>query len=70
ELTQRELARLLDVSDAYVSQLLNGDNTPTLETVEKIARALGTTNFYLLLPVETAEAGGLTMESRISHAQG
>lgn len=40
-MTQRELARRLDCSDAYVSQMLNGTRNITLHTLADIACALG-----------------------------
>jgi len=51
-MTQRDLARAMKVSDAYVSQVLNGDHAPTLETVERIASVLHTSTLYLLTPVD------------------
>ena len=50
-LSQRDLARLLGISDPAVSQLLNGDSTPTLATVESVAKVLRANNFALLVPV-------------------
>jgi transcriptional regulator with XRE-family HTH domain len=50
-LSQRDLARLLGISDPAVSQLLNGDSTPTLATVEAVAKVLRANNFALLIPV-------------------
>ena len=39
-LSQSELARRLDVTPSYVSQLLSGHRRPGLDTLEKIARVL------------------------------
>jgi len=49
---QRELATRLDVTDAYVSQILSGRSVPGLEVIEKIAGALETTPQYLLMPAD------------------
>ncbi len=40
-LTQRELARRLNVSDAYVSKLLSGKANMSLKTLIKLSTALG-----------------------------
>ncbi len=40
ELSQRELARLADVSDTYVSQLERGLHQPTIKVLRSIASAL------------------------------
>jgi transcriptional regulator with XRE-family HTH domain len=40
ELSQRELARITDLSDAYVSQLERGMHEPTVKVLRSIAQAL------------------------------
>lgn len=40
ELSQRELARIADLSDAYVSQLERGMHQPTVRVLRSIAKAL------------------------------
>ncbi|MDH3678917.1 MAG: helix-turn-helix domain-containing protein [Acidimicrobiia bacterium] len=40
ELSQRELAKIADVSDAYVSQLERGMHEPTVKVLRSIAAAL------------------------------
>ena len=40
ELSQRELARIADLSDAYVSQLERGMHEPTVKVLRAIAGAL------------------------------
>ncbi len=40
ELSQRELARIADVSDAYVSQLERGLHQPTIKVLRSLATAL------------------------------
>lgn len=40
ELSQRELAKIADVSDAYVSQLERGMHEPTVKVLRSIASAL------------------------------
>ena len=54
-LSQRDFAKLMQVSDAYVSQVLNRDHVPTLETVDKIANKLQTNSLYFLTAVEAEE---------------
>jgi transcriptional regulator with XRE-family HTH domain len=43
KLTQIELAEQLDIRQSTLSDIENGRHAPTLETVEKIAKALKTT---------------------------
>lgn len=52
-LTQEKLAEALDTSPAWVSQLERGIGNPSLETLHRLALALGTTPGVL---VETAGA--------------
>lgn len=42
-ITQRELGELVGVSQARVSQVLNGRENPSLAVVERYAAALGVT---------------------------
>jgi len=51
KIDQRQFAKRLETSDAYVSQLLNGKIMPTLKTVEKVAKSLGCNALFLLTPV-------------------
>ena len=39
--TQAELAARAELSQAYLSQIENGDRTPSREAIETIGRALG-----------------------------
>ena len=39
--TQADLAQRAELSQAYLSQIENGDRTPSAEVVESIGRALG-----------------------------
>lgn len=48
QMTQRDLAARLGVSEVTVSRWLSGERTPSIETMGKIANALGTTISYLL----------------------
>ncbi len=47
--TQKEFARILDVSDKAVSKWENGQAIPRMDTMEKIAEALGTSVEDLLM---------------------
>lgn len=40
ELSQRELARLANLSDPYVSQIERGRHDPSIKVLQKIAKAL------------------------------
>ena len=55
EMSQRDLARSMDVSDAYVSQVLRGQTKPGPDGIEKFAKALRCNWLYLVTPVEPAE---------------
>lgn len=46
--TQTKLAKVLNVSQQMIGQFENNKNPPKLETVEKIASALGVTPFDLM----------------------
>ena len=48
ELSQRELARLADLSDAYLSQLERGLHEPSVRVLNGLARALNVPNDRLL----------------------
>jgi transcriptional regulator with XRE-family HTH domain len=37
-MTQQELAKTLDISDSYLSQIESGKRTPTLETMSAISK--------------------------------
>jgi len=41
KLSQKELAKRVGISVSYVSMLERGHRSPPLETVEKLAKALG-----------------------------
>lgn len=46
--TQKQLARKLDMSQGYLSEIETGLRAPTLDTVERIAKALKSTADSLL----------------------
>ncbi len=45
-MTQRELASQLNVSEVTVSRWINGERNPTVGMISKIAKILGTTESY------------------------
>ena len=47
-ISQSEIARSLDVSRGFVSNLENGKRNPTLVTITRLAKAVGTTPSKLL----------------------
>jgi len=47
-MTIRDLADKTNLSYAYISQIENGKRTPTVETLNKLADALGVTVQYLI----------------------
>ncbi len=48
KLSQKALARRVGISVSYVSMLERGQRSPPLETIERMARALGVTPSSLL----------------------
>lgn len=62
-LTQKELARQLGISQAYLSQLCSGEATPSLPTARKIAELTGQpmtqvlAEYGLLTKAEAASGG-------------
>ena len=55
KLTQQELSERLQCSRPYVAQVEAGDHTPTLDLVEKFAKALKCPALALLMAPEDAE---------------
>ncbi len=51
--TQREVAKLLEVSDGRVSQVLNGDRNVTIADLAKYSRAFGYRVSISVVPVES-----------------
>lgn len=54
-MTQRDLAARLGVSEVTVSRWLSGERNPSIETLSKIADALGTDTSYLFASDSRAE---------------
>lgn len=50
--TQQELADHVGINRSRVSDLLNGKSNPTLETMRKIADAVGVPLYQLLMPIK------------------
>ena len=48
DLTQRELAKLLGVTEVSVSRYISGKHAPTADILSKMAEVLNTTTDYLL----------------------
>lgn len=57
-MTQRDLAKLLETSDASISELINGNYSPTLKMVERVSSALRTNSLALLVPLALEEISG------------
>ncbi len=52
ELTQESLAELVGVSPSFVGHIERGEKKASLETMNRLAAALGTTMDYLVLGVK------------------
>lgn len=63
ELSQRELARLTDLSDPYVSQLERGLHQPSVRVLKSLANALN-------IQVETMLAAAGVLEQRMGKNKG
>ncbi|MBQ4289165.1 MAG: helix-turn-helix transcriptional regulator [Clostridia bacterium] len=48
KITQKELAKRTDVTEAAMSHYIKGDRTPRASVLVRIAETLGTTTDYLL----------------------
>lgn len=57
-MTQRDLAKLLETSDASISELINGNYSPMLKMVERVSSALRTNSLALLVPLALEEISG------------
>lgn len=55
QLTQEQVAERADVSQQYVSGLERGQRNPSVETILKIAEALGVSHVDLVRPDEDAK---------------
>jgi transcriptional regulator with XRE-family HTH domain len=77
QLSQRELARLADLSDTYLSQLERGRHEPSLSVLRALADSLGIRPDELILyaagvpmrndPVTTEDA--ISGDTRLTHTQ-
>lgn len=61
-MTIRDLADKTNLSYAYISQIENGKRTPTVETLNKLADALGVTVQYL---IDAPKAEEIVREDRL-----
>ena len=55
--TQRELAKMVGVTESAMSQYLSGDREPKSGIIANLATALNTTTAYLISGVEPKEVG-------------
>lgn len=56
-LSQTELALNANVSSSYISLLENNERDPTMDTLQRIAKALGVTMLVLIFMAERDEFG-------------
>ena len=61
-MTQEKLAESAGVNESYIGQLERGAKNPSLETLIKIANALGVTLDYLLMDVSEVKPDSLLDE--------
>jgi transcriptional regulator with XRE-family HTH domain len=55
-LSQEKLAELVELHTTYVSLIERGKRSPTIETVDKLAKALGTEGSKLIAAAEKLRA--------------
>jgi transcriptional regulator with XRE-family HTH domain len=48
QMSQEELGRLVELNQNTISMYENGNRTPTIKTLDKLASALGVSKAYLL----------------------
>ena len=53
-LTQEQVAELIDVGDVFVGQIERGERTPSITTLIKIANSFGLSTDYILMDEVTA----------------
>ena len=51
-LTQKDMACLVEISEAYFSQLMNGDRSPSASVRSRFQRVMGVDDFDALFIVE------------------
>lgn len=54
-----ELAKLTGITNANISNMIHGKTSPNLDTIERIANALGVDAWELLRDVESDENSGV-----------
>ena len=54
-LTQKDMACLVGISEAYFSQLMNGDRSPSARVRSRFQQVMGVDDFDQLFIVEPAE---------------
>ena len=52
KMTQEYLAELVDISPSFIGHIERGEKKPSLETMSRLTRVLGTTMDYLVLGVK------------------
>lgn len=62
-MSQHDLAESLEVSDAYVSQVLREHTTAGADGMEKFAKALNCSWLYLVTPVEPPQTSEILSDS-------
>ena len=54
-LTQKDMASLIEISEAYFSQLMNGDRSPSAKVRDRLQQVMGVDDFDPLFLAELAE---------------
>ena len=65
DMTQRDLARMTDVTDAAMSHYIKGDRVPRSAVMARIADALGTSTDYLMCGKESDSEAEINQAVRL-----
>lgn len=65
DMTQRDLARMTDVTDAAMSHYIKGDRVPRSAVMARIADALGTSTDYLMFGKESDSEAEINQAVRL-----
>lgn len=63
--TQRQLAAMVDVTEAAMSRYVKGERMPRMNTVANIATALQTTSDYLLAEIQNTMRNSTSQPSSV-----
>jgi len=69
-LTNKELARMVDISESYLVNILSGKIKPSQETLQKVADALQLSPEEVQKPINTKLINEITNKLEENHKEG